>query len=72
MIKREFSLSRDQERVVEQQIQKYKFMFGTYTIGDMIHSTFSFDRHVYKALLDRKKGLEYFIKEEFRKRYGMI
>ncbi len=71
MIKRDFSLNRDQERVVDQQIQKYKFMFRNYTMSDMIHSAFSFDKHVYKALLDRKKGLDYFIQEEYNKRYGV-
>lgn len=70
MIQRDFSLNQDQQRVVERQIQKYRFMFQNYTMSDVIHSAFSFDRHVYKALLDRKKGLDYFIKEEYRKRYG--
>ena len=71
MIRRDFTLNKDQERIVIQQTEKYRFMFQKYTMGDMIHSVLSFDRHVYKALLDRKKGLDHFIKEEYRKRYGI-
>ncbi len=66
----EFSLDKSQESIIRSEVEKYRFMFKDYATKDIFRGLISFDRHVYKALLDRKRGLDYFILQEYNKRYG--
>ncbi|MEM0134075.1 MAG: hypothetical protein QXU18_02445 [Thermoplasmatales archaeon] len=69
-VRHDFKLKPEQLKVVNREICKYVFMLQKYNRRDIIGSIFSGDRYVLNTMINRKKGLDYFIREEYLKRYG--